>query len=58
MQILIIILFIAPSIINAFEWNFKYSGFSETKTINFNSDIEAINFSNYGTWEDNIGNYG
>ena len=46
MRILIIILFITPSIINAIVWNFKYSGFSETKTINFNSDIEAINFSN------------
>ena len=40
------------------DWNFKYSGFSEIKKLNFNSNDEAINFNNYGTWEDSLGNYG
>tara|TARA_B100000700_G_C14656089_1_gene674213 strand:+ start:524 stop:700 length:177 start_codon:yes stop_codon:yes gene_type:complete len=26
--------------------------------INFNIDIKAVNFSNYGIWEDSLGNYG
>ena len=42
----------------AIDWNFKYSGFSEIKKLNFNSNDEAINFNNYGTWEDSLGNYG
>ena len=40
------------------DWHFKYSGFSEIKKLNFNSNDEAINFNNYGTWEDSLGNYG
>ena len=40
------------------DWSFKYSGFSEIKKLNFNSNDEAINFNNYGTWEDSLGNYG
>lgn len=53
-------IFIFLIVFNAFslEWNFKYSGFSETKKINFNFNNEAINFNNYGTWEDSLGNYG
>ena len=42
----------------AIDWSFKYSGFSEIKKLNFNSSDEAINFNNYGTWEDSLGNYG
>tara|TARA_A100000164_G_C21380729_1_gene528491 strand:- start:121 stop:438 length:318 start_codon:yes stop_codon:yes gene_type:complete len=42
----------------ALEWSFKYSGFSEIKVINLNLNNEAINFNNYGSWEDNLGNYG
>tara|TARA_X000000950_G_scaffold249816_1_gene309985 strand:+ start:2271 stop:2702 length:432 start_codon:yes stop_codon:yes gene_type:complete len=42
----------------AINWNFKYSGFTEIKKLNFNSNDEAINFNNYGTWEDSLGNYG
>ena len=42
----------------AIDWSFKYSGFSEIKKLNFNSNDEAINFNNYGTWEDSLGNYG
>ena len=42
----------------AIDWSFKYSGFSEIKNLNFNSGDEAINFNNYGTWEDSLGNYG
>ena len=42
----------------AIDWNFKYSGFTEIKKLNFNSNDEAINFNNYGTWEDSLGNYG
>ena len=40
------------------DWNFKYSGLGEIKKLNFNSNDEAINFNNYGTWEDSLGNYG
>ena len=42
----------------AIDWSFKYSGFSEIKKLNFNSNAEAINFNNYGTWEESLGNYG
>ena len=38
----------------AIDWSFKYSGFSEIKKLNFNSSNEAINFNNYGTWEDSL----
>ena len=42
----------------AIDWSFKYSGFSEIKKLNLKADDEAINFNNYWTWEDSLGNYG
>ena len=54
----LILLFLFSINSYAIDWSFKYSGFSEIKKLNFNSNDEAINFNNYGTWEDSLGNYG
>ena len=40
------------------EWNFKFSGFMNSKTINLPSGGKVNNFSQSGTWEDSLGNYG
>ena len=40
------------------EWTFKFSGFMESKTINFPSGGKVNNFIQNGTWEDSLGNYG
>ena len=49
-----ILLFLFSINTYAIDWSFKYSGFSEIKKLNFNSSDEAINFNNYGTWEDSL----
>ena len=57
MRYLILILFISFNTY-AIEWSYKYSGFSDRSKLNLNSNNEAFNFNNHGTWEDILGNYG
>lgn len=43
---------------NPINWNFKYSGHVDLKTIVLPSGGKIINLYNKGTWEDTLGNYG
>ena len=58
MKYLILLIYMISGVLLSKEWELKYSGFSESKKIIFNSGLEIINFSNNGTWEDSLGNYG
>ena len=40
------------------KWNFKYSGYADSKTIKLPRGGKIINYFNNGTWEDSLGNYG
>ena len=60
-KITIIIIFLLTNNIYAEQikkWNFKFSGYMNSKTINFPSGGKVNNFSQNGTWEDSLGNYG
>ena len=43
---------------DSLKWNFKFSGFMNSKTINLPMGGKVNNFSQNGTWEDSLGNYG
>ena len=43
---------------DSLKWNFKFSGFMNSKTINLPTGGKVNNFSQNGTWEDSLGNYG
>ena len=56
----IILLFLTFNVYSqdSLKWNFKFSGFMNSKTINLPSGGKVNNFSQNGTWEDSLGNYG
>ena len=43
---------------DSLNWNLKFSGFMNSKTITLPSGGKVNNFSQNGTWEDSLGNYG
>ena len=56
--LLFIFYFLISISLSATKWSFKYSGYTNSNTINLTNGGKIINLSNNGTWEDSLGNYG